>query len=212
MNAIIFDFDGTIADSFDTVLDFLLKRAGTDPASLTLEQRNALRGMSMKNVALQAGIPKWRLLATYFAGKRYFLKNLTKVPPVAGMPELLKILHDEQYKLLIISSNSRRNINRFLVERGLGGYFLAVYGNAGWFGKSRTLKKAAKRYNIELAKTVYVGDEERDIVAAHRAGMASIAVNWGFASEAALLAHTPTFMVRSAAELQKTLVDLGRNT
>jgi phosphoglycolate phosphatase len=212
VNAIIFDFDGTIADSFDVVLDFLLKRAGKNPASLTPEQRTALRGLSMMDLALRVGIPKWRLLGTYFAGKRYFLKHLTKVPPVTGMPEMLRTLHQEQYRLLIISSNSRRNINRFLIERGLSGYFTAVYGNAGWFGKASSLKKAIKRYELDASKTVYVGDEERDITAAHKAGMASVAVNWGFAAEQSLLAHTPTFLVRNISELQKTLVGLGHNT
>jgi phosphoglycolate phosphatase len=212
VNAIIFDFDGTIADSFDVVLDFLVRRAGNDPALLTPDQRAALRGLSMKDLATKVGIPKWRLVGTYFAGRRHFLKHLTRVPPVIGIPELLGTLHGEQYKLLIISSNSRRNINRFLVERGLSSYFIDVYGSAGWFGKDNALKKVAERYNLELAKTVYVGDEERDISAAHKAGMASVAVNWGFASEERLLAQNPTFLVRSAAELEKTLVGLGRAT
>src|SRR6478735_5103277 len=112
----------------------------------------------MMDLALRVGIPRWRLLGTYLAGKRYFHKHLTKVPPVPGMPEMLSTLHQEQYKLLIISSNSRRNINRFLVERGLSSYFTNVYGNAGWFGKARRLRHAVVRYQLDAAKTVYVGD------------------------------------------------------
>jgi len=210
MNAVIFDFDGTIADSYDQVLDFLLRRAGRDPATISADERATLRASSMKALAIMVGIPKWQLVATYFAGKHYFTKQMHHVSPIPGMDEVLEALHRENYQLFVVSSNSRRNIERFLVERGLSGYFTRTYGNAGWFGKAKTLKKVMKQYKLDPQKTAYVGDEERDVAAAHKAGMPSMAVNWGFSSEAALLAHTPTMLIRSPEELQKVLVELGR--
>ena len=45
------------------------------------------------------------------------------------------------------------------------------------------LLEAARRLGVEPGDCVYVGDDERDIVAARAAGMASIAVTWGYRLE-----------------------------
>lgn len=212
MNAVIIDFDGTIADSFDQILEFLLQQARRKPDELTPEERNRLKGLPMKDLALQVGIPVWRLPFVYFKGRATLGKRMHATPIFPGMDEVLAGLHAEQYQLFIMSSNSKRNINRFLAEHGLGGYFTRVYGSAGWFGKGPALSKALKQNGLEPAKTVYVGDEVRDVIGAQLAGMPSVAVNWGFSSEEALLKYSPTILVRSPAELQKALIDWGRTS
>ena len=212
MNAVIIDFDGTIADSFDQILEFLLQQARRKPDELTPEERNRLKGLPMKDLALQVGIPVWRLPFVYFKGRATLGKRMHATPIFPGMDEVLAGLHAEQYQLFIMSSNSKRNINRFLAEHGLGGYFTRVYGSAGWFGKGPALSKALKQNGLEPAKTVYVGDEVRDVIGAQLAGMPSVAVNWGFSSEEALLKYSPTILVRSPAELHKALIDWGRTS
>ena len=212
MNAVIIDFDGTIADSFDQILEFLLQQARRKPDELTPEERNRLKGLPMKDLALQVGIPVWRLPFVYFKGRATLGKRMHATPIFPGMDEVLAGLDAEQYQLFIMSSNSKRNINRFLAEHGLGGYFTRVYGSAGWFGKGPALSKALKQNGLEPAKTVYVGDEVRDVIGAQLAGMPSVAVNWGFSSEEALLKYSPTILVRSPAELQKALIDWGRTS
>ena len=212
MNAVIIDFDGTIADSFDQILEFLLQQARRKPDELTPEERNRLKGLPRKDLALQVGIPVWRLPFVYFKGRATLGKRMHATPIFPGMDEVLAGLHAEQYQLFIMSSNSKRNINRFLAEHGLGGYFTRVYGSAGWFGKGPALSKALKQNGLEPAKTVYVGDEVRDVIGAQLAGMPSVAVNWGFSSEEALLKYSPTILVRSPAELQKALIDWGRTS
>lgn len=209
VNAIIFDFDGTIADSFDQVLQFLLSKTGRDVKNLTDEERDSLRGLSMKDLALKIGVPWWRLPLTYFQGKSALTRHMHKTPPFDGLKVVIANLHAEGYQLYIISSNSKRNINRFLSQQGLGDYFVRVYGNAGWFGKGGILRKAVKTNHLHSQQTVYVGDEVRDVVGAHMANMPVVAVNWGFCSEEQLLAVKPTVLVRSPAELQKSLVDWG---
>ncbi len=213
MNAVIIDFDGTIADSFGQILEFLLKEAGhSGPSDLTPEQMTALKGLPMKDLALRVGIPAWRLPFVYFKGRASLSKHMHNTPIFTGMDEVLANLRAEHYELFIISSNSKRNINRFLAEHGLGGYFTRVYGGAGWLGKGPALRKALRQNKLEASKTVYVGDEVRDVIGAQLAGMPSVAVNWGFSSEEALLKYNPTILVRSPAELQKSLIDWGRTT
>lgn len=170
-----------------------------------------MRGLSMKDLALKVGIPKWRLPLIYFQGKASLTKHMHHMPVFNGMETVISDLHGENYQLYIMSSNSRRNIGRFLAQHGLSSYFKRVYGNAGWFNKAVKLKKAMQQNGLEPHKTVYVGDEVRDLVAAHAAGMPVIAVSWGFGNEKQLLAHNPTILVRTPAELAKALVDWGRS-
>ncbi len=209
MNAIIFDFDGTIADSFDQVLLFLLHEAGRKPIDVTPDEMVRYKGLAMRDLATQIGVPKWRLPFTYFRGKSVMSHNIGKLTAFAGVPEVIQTLHSEHYQLFIVSSNSKRNITAFLTQHGLSGYFDKIYGNAGWFGKGKVLKRVIRHNHLKAAKSVYVGDEVRDMVGAHDAHMPSIAVNWGFGSEEQLLLANPTILVRSTAELQKVLVDWG---
>ncbi|HEY1063882.1 MAG TPA: HAD-IA family hydrolase [Candidatus Saccharimonadales bacterium] len=212
MNAVIIDFDGTLADSFDHVLDFLLHETGRTLNDLTPDQRQQLKDLSMKDLALRVGIPIWRLPFVYFKGKSRLTKRMHETPLFAGMDQVLAALHAENYQMFIMSSNSRRNINRFLTEHGLGGYFTRVYGNAGWFGKGPALRKALRQNKLEPSKTVYVGDEVRDIIGAQIAGMPSVAVNWGFSTDETLLKYNPTIIARTPNELQKALIDWGRSS
>lgn len=210
MNAVIIDFDGTIADSFELVLEFLLTQGKRTLESVTPDERQRLKGLSMLDLALAVGVPRWKLPLTYFRGKSRLTKHMHKTLPFPGMEAVLSALYEEKYQVYILSSNSRRNISRFLTEHGLGGYFVGVYGNAGWFGKARALKKLLREHDLAPSATIYVGDEVRDIAAAKLAGMPSVAVAWGFGSEEQLLACSPTILVRKPAELQKSLVEWGR--
>jgi phosphoglycolate phosphatase len=209
MNTIIVDFDGTIADSFDHILDFLLKEAGRQRDQLAADEYQRLRHLAMRDLGLQVGIPAWRLPLVYFRGKVVLGKKMGNIPVFPGIPEALASLHQDGFQLCIVSSNSRRNISRFLVQHGLSGYFTHIYGNVGWFSKGPVLKKLLKKLQLRADQAVYVGDEVRDMAGAHAAGIPAVAVTWGFASEEALLKQAPMLLIRSPQELQKALLAWG---
>lgn len=209
MRAIIFDFDGTLANSFDYVLEFLLNKA-KKPNNFTVEERAHLRELSIKNLAVAVGVPRWRLPLTYFEGKNALTRHMRHIPPFPGMPGVLETLHQAGYPMYIISSNSRRNISHFLTEHGLGGYFKRVYGNTGWFGKAPILRRTLRRNKLDSETTVYVGDEARDVLGAKLVGLPCIAVGWGFSSNEQLLRHAPMVLVHKPAELQKVLIEWGK--
>lgn len=211
MKAVVVDFDGTIADSFDEVLEFLLKQVGKTPADITSEEHQQLRGLSMRALALRIGISNWKLPFVYFKGRAAMNKRMGRTPVFAGMEDVLAALHADGTQLFIVSSNSKRNITRFLTEHGLSSYFTRIYGSAGWFGKGPVLKKLLKQNKLSAAATAYVGDEIRDIVGAQVASMPSVVVSWGFGAEQQLLEQNPTVLVRTPQELQKVLTTWGNN-
>lgn len=179
--AIIFDFDGTIADSFQYVYDFLCREAGraADEQAAAAMQYH---GMSMKAMALKLGIPLWRLPFLYFRGRKVMREHLMDVQPFGGMPELIRALHSSGERLYIVSSNSARNIRNFLKTNELEGYFIGVRGGAGIFGKVSIIRQVLVRYRLAKTNCWYIGDEVGDMVAAKAVGIRAVAVTWGFAS------------------------------
>lgn len=179
--AIIFDFDGTIADSFQYVYDFLAREAGV-AGSQAEAAAMQYRGLSMKAMALKLGIPLWRLPFLYFKGRRVMRRHLMHVQPFGGMPEIIEALHAGGDQLFIVSANSARNVRMFLRQNRLDGYFKGVRGGAGIMGKVAIIRQVIARYRLSKSECWYIGDEVGDMVAAKVVGVRAVAVTWGFAS------------------------------
>lgn len=198
MSHYIFDFDGTIVDSFDYVLGFLAKEAGREkPVGKEAEK---FRNTSMKDMALELGVPMWRLPLLYFKGRRVMRAHMDNLRAFAGMTEVIHELSDSGHKLYIISSNSGKNIRRFLIKKSLSQYFHVVKGGAGLFGKDNLMKQMMKRQKM-TGDVFYVGDETTDIRAAKVAGVKSVAVSWGFASKEELAAKEPDFLAMTPDDI-----------
>ena len=69
------------------------------------------------------------------------------------------------------------------------------------FGKAAKIKGVIKRCSSSAELTTSIGDEVRDIEAAHALGIRSVAVSWGYAAATALEAAQPTRLVHAPAEL-----------
>jgi len=189
--AVIFDFDGTIADSFEYVFDFLREEAGnsTDYSSKELRE---YRKMSMRQMALRLGVPVWRLPYTYFKGRRVMRAHMEQVQPFDGMISVILQLHKEGYLLFIASSNSGRNIRQLLRRQGILSCFRSIQSGAGVTGKSAMIRQIIIRFRLRRDTTWYVGDEVGDVLASDRAGVHGLPVSWGFADPDRLEAMRPS--------------------
>ena len=206
MATIIFDLDGTIADSFDYITDFLAHEKNKQ----TLEpiQKEQLKGMSMLAIARKLDHKWWKMPILFMRGRRNMERAMHKMRPFDGMPELIRKVHAEGHELFIVSSNSVKNIHKFLHHQNLHTYFLEVYGGVSIFGKSPALRQLFKEQNIDTKDAIYVGDELRDIQACQSVNLRIIAVSWGFANKNDLANLKPTALVDSPAELMSYLEEL----
>jgi phosphoglycolate phosphatase len=206
MAVIIFDMDGTIADSFDYVSDFLAATAHKGP--LSTKQKEELRGMSMVGMARKLGYKWWQGPMLVWRGRRRMKHAIKDLKSFSGIPELIRKLNAEGHELFIVSINSVRNIRLFLHHQKIHKYFLQIYGGVGVFGKPMALRQLLREHHIDLEHAVYVGDEIRDIEAAKIIGMRVVAVSWGFASRDGLKAAKPAGLADTPAELMRILEEI----
>ncbi|MDB5169574.1 MAG: gph 1 [Candidatus Saccharibacteria bacterium] len=200
MKTVILDFDGTVADSFDFVFDFLVKEAGHEPIH-TPGIRDSYRQLSMIGIARRLGIPWLRLPLLLMSGRREMASRMLHVKPVEGMLDVIEQLHGHGYQLMILSTNSATTIRKFLDQYKIEDYFEKVVGNVGIFGKAPALRRLTKSYRLSSTDCIYVGDEVRDIEASSAAGMRSIGVTWGFADERFLRLANPYKVVTTPGNL-----------
>lgn len=201
---IIFDFDGTLADTFDAVI-FLLNNLSTiykykkveDP-----EEIRKLKDLSAAQILSHFKISKLKLLFILRRSRKELQKEIPNIKAFDGIQELLKALKEKGYIIGIISSNSTKNIHQFLENNKLE-KLDHIIGNVGIFAKWKKLKQLAKRY--KGLDTYYIGDEIRDIEAAKKAGTKIISVSWGYNSEESLNKENPNMVVGKPIEIVHSL-------
>lgn len=200
MAAIIFDFDGTLADSFD-VLVRAFYEVNKHSQQISEEIITELRGKSLPAILKKLDISWWQAPFLLVRGRRAMAKHIDRVRPFKGIPEVVKALDASHNKLFIMSTNSTVNVRQFLRTNNLQTYFTHVYGSVGLFGKAKKLRKIIKHNHLKHELCVYVGDEGRDIEAAHDVGVKSIAVAWGFSSVDLLEQLKPSAFARQPHDI-----------
>ncbi len=206
MSAIIFDFDGTIADSFDYVADFLAGEVGIE--QLSSIQREDLRHKSMSAMTRYLKYPKWKLPMLYFRGRQAMSNDIRNIQPFTDMPDVIRKLHAEGHELFIVTSNSLNNVHAFLHHHELHEYFLKVVASVSIFGKASALRKLLKEQQLSIDDAFYVGDELRDIQAAKSINLRVISATWGFARLQDLVAAKPLALIDKPEDLIKILEEL----
>ncbi|HSH55802.1 MAG TPA: HAD-IA family hydrolase [Candidatus Limnocylindrales bacterium] len=207
MAAVIFDFDGTIGDSFGLIVD-IFHNITKREERLTDQEMAELRGFPLAVVAHRLKVPAWRIPYLLIRGRYLMGKRMREVTLFEGMGKVIEELHAEGHELFIVSSNSGRNVKKFLKQHHLYKYFVEVRGNAGLLGKSRAISKLLKSNSLRTKESIYVGDETRDIVATKAINLRCIAVSWGFAETAFLESLQPAAVAYKPQDIVTILEEL----
>lgn len=199
---VVFDFDGTIADTFPVV-----EKIGKEISkrySLDIDSKEA-RKIGFKKALLKSKFPMWRIPQTVIEIKKRMSENVANnVEPIKNIKPILISL-SKKYELGVLSSNSKENVETFLKRNKLHGLFQFILSDSSIFGKHIVLKKLCKKLDINVEEIVYIGDEDRDIEAANKMGIKNIAVSWGFNSESTLKKVKPNYIVSQPDEILKIL-------
>lgn len=206
-SAILFDFDGTLADSFEAALmigNELAEKYGYRP--LNRAEAIEFRSRGVRQILQESDLP----LRKVPGWLREFRKSLhTAVPtmePYNGIHEILQKLRNAEIALGIVTSNSRENVELFLNKHGWSNWFSWLECGSGLFGKHRLIQRILRKNDLAPGNVLYVGDEERDIHCAQTAGVRSVAVTWGFNTRKVLSEAAPDHLCENPADLLKLVL------
>lgn len=202
MKVIIFDFDGTIADSFAAVLKITNQLAlefGYAPARP--EDVPRLKNLSSREIVKQSKVSPFKLPFLLRRLRGELNREMEQLQPIAGMKPALLALKQQGYRLGIVTSNSCENVVAFLKAQKLDTLFDFVDSGLALFGKGRVIQRILRQQHLNPEDVIYVGDETRDIEAARKIGIKVISVSWGYNSSQALAAENPDFLIHQPEEL-----------
>ena len=187
----IFDFDGTLADSYAWFMA-AMDRAAERYGFRKLEPADAerLRGADAREVIRHVGMPMWKMPAVTAFMRREMARDAGEIALFGGVGEMLEGLAARRVEVAIVTSNSEPNVRRVLGPRLAA--LVGHYGcGASIFGKRPKLRQVLAAARVRPEEALCIGDELRDLRAAHAEGIPFGAVAWGFTTLESLAAHAP---------------------
>lgn len=204
--SLIFDFDGTIADTLSegfSIFNQLARENDFQPVSQ--EQLTELRALDTTELLTRLDIPKRKIPLLVTKGLRLLRSRIRDLPLIEGMAEVLPQLRKRADCFGILTSNAVDNVEAFLEAHGLRDLFTFISSTSKLTGKAKHLRAIARTFSLRSEQMLYIGDEIRDLRAARKAHIPAVAVTWGLNSEASLAAEHPRFLVHSPSELLEIL-------
>jgi len=199
---IIFDFDGTLADTLEESRRiYNLLAADYSLREVLAEELPQLRNFSLLELLDHLGIPKRRVPTLLSRGTSMMRANISRLPLISGIGAILPEMRARVKSFGVLTSNAEENVDLFLKAHGLREHFDFISSTSRLTGKSGHLRAIRKTFSLHAEEMLYVGDEIRDIKASKKAGIDMAAVTWGFNSAESLAAETPAHIIHSPEEL-----------
>ena len=212
IQAILFDFDYTLADSSQGVIDCIgcaLRELGLPSVSDDAACRTI--GLSLADTLVALAGPQPEEVSRRFA--RLFVERADQVMAektvlFSSVPETVQRLRGQGLELGIVSTKYRRRIEGILQREGLLDHFAVIVGGedvSRHKPNPESLLLALNRLGVPPGEALYVGDSVTDARAAGRAGMPFVAVLSGTTPEEAFRDCDVYKVIGTIAELPKVL-------
>lgn len=194
----VFDFDGTLADTFGQSID-LIKEVRPD---LSEKEIKIYRELGARGAKKELKISLKEIFRIMKLVKEKQKNIIERAEVFEGVKEIIEELRKNKVEVGILSSNSRENIEKWLTKKAIKVDW--VRSESTIFGKEKAIIK------VKSEDMVYVGDEVRDVEACHKIGVKIVAVTWGYNSKKALEKAKPDYLVESSKELRNLLLTLSQ--
>ena len=198
---IVFDFDGTLANSLELFIagynDLAAKEGYRE---VKIEDIDFLSKMTIPERCRHLNFPMRNIPVAATKIYRYLRKSEKGLPLYSGIQDMLDQLNQQGLKLAIISSNATDIISRSLKTHQID-YIDDILCSKHIFSKDKLMKKLMNKYKLKPSDVLYVGDEERDILASKKAGIKVVWVAWGYDDEEIALKAKPDFIARQPLDV-----------
>lgn len=213
---IIFDLDGTLANTLDDIAD-CVNQALTDAgrSAVPLQRIRELIGEGLTNLLSRAsGIEDANLLASLVERyrKAYWKRMLNRTQLYDGIAAMMNALIEAGIPVSVLSNKPDEFTVPICAALLKPWPFVRIAGH-----RSGTLRKPDPAVAIEFANAMdrrpddmyFVGDSSVDVATGRNAGMKTVAVAWGYRDQPELAAAIPTHLIDAPGELLGVLFGNG---
>lgn len=204
---VIFDWDGTLMDSADKIINCLV--AAAEDVGLPSPDRDAIRqiiGLSLED-ASHALFPDvgqdqhHALIARYRL--HFAIRDRTAMSLFPGVSRYLRQFHDQGYLLAVATGKARRGLNKALADTDTSHLFAATRcaDEAPSKPHPQMLLDILDQTGVAASESVMVGDTAFDLQMANDADVCALAVSYGMHDVDRLHAHNPLACVNSFPEV-----------
>lgn len=208
---LIFDWDGTLADSIGRIVEAMnlaAERAGEAPS-----QEDAIKGIIGLALGEAISVLYPHLDAHQVAVFRqhyadvYMALDQQPSPLFDGVAETLEAFRVEGYRMAVATGKARRGLDRVLKAHGWERYFDITRAADETRGKPHPLmlEEILGHCRVEPGRALMVGDSAFDLQMASNAGMHSVAVGYGAMSLSALAEFGPQVCIEHFSQLREWL-------
>lgn len=207
MNTLIFDWDGTLADSVGNIVA-AMQRAAVDvglPACSEREVRDII-GLALPDAIAvlypYLNDPARAALLLQAYADNYLVVERTPSELFAGVRSALDDLRAKGFYLAVATGKGRKGLDRMLGVHGLESYFDATRCADETAGKPDPLMldEILRELDVSADAACMVGDSSFDLLMAKNAGVCSVAVTYGAMSLEQLQRCEPAHYVDSFDE------------
>ena len=202
---IIFDWSGVVKDAVGAqvwVVNKIFQKFNANPVSLDELKENWIQPHMLFYNKYLPSLSKEDQDSAY----KYFITgpDYPKCVSFPGMVDFIKVLKNQGNYLAIVSSDLPESLLKEIIDYGLDNIFDDIVTNV--HDKEEGVKILMEKKGLDKNNTYFIGDSNHEIEVSRSAGIKSIAVTWGFATEKNLRLENPDFMVHDIKELEEILL------
>lgn len=210
IDLVVFDLDGTLTDSGQTIYKTTiktLKHLGIK-GELPLEEFSKKIGAHFKDIFEDFNISVEDLEHFINIYKSFYFEFIADTFLYNGVIDTLEFLKEKKIKTALLTTKSQDQADRIIDHFGLRPYFTMVTGRRPGLGikpDPQPLLYICSELNCEPGRTLMVGDSEMDVNCGRNANSVTCAVSYGFRSIEDLKSEKPDFLIDNIGGLKQII-------
>lgn len=208
---VVWDWDGTLADSTGMITRAVVKAAEQVGLSIAPEKATSIIGLGLREsiYTLFGDLPpeQAQALAKHYNANYYAEEHA--IPLFEGAKETIVELHRRGIKVAVATGKGRRGLNLALDRSGLTNYFHGTRTVDECFSKPhpQMLEELMEMFMVAPERTLMIGDTGFDLQMAQNAGVPAVAVAYGAHAHDKLLSYNPLRIFNQFGELKQWLLE-----
>ncbi len=199
---VVFDFDGTLADTRKLLINIVKKHVAKFNISLTGHLINVFGNAPLHDYLSITGIRNDLVKSVAKSIEEDFVSDYLKIKAC----KKFNVVKEIKIRKVIVSNNSTEFIDRILKNWRVN-YFEKVLGADHFDNKVHAIKHLCNKYKISAEEVVYIGDKDIDVDVARKVGCYSVVVSnsTSWSPRKDIISKKPDYLIKDLGTLPEVI-------